>query len=661
MTLLSRILVLVLAPALLIGAAFAQSNGGQTLNYRNAEIGAVIDDIALMTGFTFVLDPDVRGLVTIVSEAPLTDEEVFQVFLSTLRVNGYTAVQTAPGVFQIVPQAEGARAGAPMQSATRDGDVFLTRVYRLNNTSARSAVCAVTPMLSPSGAVNPVESGNLVVIVDFASNIRAIEAALREADRDTSTVEMLTLENLPAEEMASVIARLRERNQGGEDQAPSNVTVAAVPASNALLLRGEPSAVGEMISLVRRIDAVSASTQTFRVVALNHAQGDDLLPILQQFAEAMSGPESAGRPVSIAHHPATNSIIMNADPDVLRELEQVISRLDVRRPQVQVEAIVVEISDQTARDLGVQFLLAGDGDDATPFAYTRYGSTRQPDLLALTGALLTGGLSSGDGETTSSTDVNLRNLALSSLVNSRGGSFGFGGELNDGSLFGVIVNALDSDTDSNVLSKPQLMVLDNEEANLMVGQEIPITTGETLGSNNSNPFRQIERESVGVQLYVRPQINDGDAIRLQIRQEVSSVAGPVSADFVELITNQRKIETTVLADDGEIIVLGGLIETDEQEAESGVPGLSRIPGAGRLFRNDSRSTTRRNLMVFIRPTIVRDAASMRDVTRMSYDYAVGQQREATGGTSSLESIVDMMMRGQQPFAGPLPGDDAGQE
>ena len=160
---------------------------------------------------------------------------------------------------------------------------------------------------------------------------------------------------------------------------------------------------------------------------------------------------------------------------------------------------------------------------------------------------------------------------------------------------------------------------------------------------------------------MRPQINDGDAIRLQIRQEVSSVAGPVSADFVELITNQRKIETTVLADDGEIIVLGGLIETDEQEAESGVPGLSRIPGAGRLFRNDSRSTTRRNLMVFIRPTIVRDAASMRDVTRMSYDYAVGQQREATGGTSSLESIVDMMMRGQQPFAGPLPGDDAGQE
>lgn len=649
---------MVLAVAAL-APAYGQSTG-QTLNFREAEIGAVIDDMALMTGYTFVVDPEVRGRVSIVSQTPLTSDEAFQVFLSTLRVNGYTALPMAPGVYQIVPETEGVRMGAPLAASGSDS-VILSSVHRLQNTAALDAVRAIAPMLSQYGAANSIASGNLVVIVDFASNVRAIEAALREADRDTSTVEMLTLDNIPAEEMASIIGRLQVRSQGSETDAPTNVTLAAVPSSNALLLRGEPAAVGEMVSLVRRIDAVSASNQTFRVVALNHARGDDLLPILEQFTETMNASDTGGRPVSIAHHPATNAIIMNADPDVLRDLEQVIRRLDVRRPQVQVEAIVVEISDQTARDLGVQFLLAGDGDDATPFAYTRYGSTRQPDLLALTGALLTGGLTSDGGDTTSSTDVNLRNLALSSLVNARGGAFGFGGELNDGSLFGVIVNALDTDSDSNVLSKPQLMVLDNEEANLMVGQEIPITTGETLGSNNSNPFRQIERESVGVQLYVRPQINDGNAIRLQIRQEVSSVAGPVSADFVELITNQRKIETTVLADDGEIIVLGGLIETDEQEAESGVPGLSRIPGAGRLFRNDSRSTTRRNLMVFIRPTIVRDAASMRDVTRTSYDYAVGQQRDATGGASSLESIVEMMMGGGDPFARPLPDADAGQE
>lgn len=645
----------VLAAAL--GAAAPAQSATQTLNFREAEMSAVIDDMALMTGYTFVVDPEVRGRVTIVSETPLTPSEAFQVFLSTLRVNGYAAVPTAPGVYQIVPDVEGVRSGAPLSSSGSDAGI-LSSVYRLRHTSAQDAVRAIAPMLSPSGAANSIPAGNLVVVVDYASNVRAIEAALGAADRDLNTVEVITLENLPAEEMARIVERLQARSEdtatGG--RAPTPVTVAAVPASNALVLRGEPSAIGEAISLIRRIDAVSASTQAFRVVYLDHARGDQLLPILEQFAEAMTNGEASGaRPVAIAHHAPTNAIILNADPDVLRELEQVIARLDIRRPQVQVEAIVVEVSDQAARDLGVQFLLAGDGSNATPFAYTRYGSTRQPDLLALSGALLSDSLTGDDDG--GSSDVSLRNLALSSLLGSRGGAFGIGGEFDDGSLFGLIINALDTDTDSNVLSKPQLMVLDNEEANLMVGQEIPITTGETLGDNNSNPFRQIQRENVGVQLFVRPQINDGDAIRLQIRQEVSSVAGPVSADFVELITNQRQIETTVLADDGEIIVLGGLIETDDQIAESAVPGLGGLPGVGRLFRNESRSRTRRNLMVFIRPTIVRDADDMRDLTRQSYDYAVGQQRAATGGTSSLEEAVTLMLGGAAPFSPPRPDEE----
>jgi general secretion pathway protein D len=373
--------------------------------------------------------------------------------------------------------------------------------------------------------------------------------------------------------------------------------------------------------------------------------------------------QSAGenaRRTTIAHHAPTNAVIMNADPDVLRELEQVIRRLDVRRPQVQVEAIVVEISDQAARELGVQFLLAGNGEDATPFAYTRYGNQRSPDLLALTGALATDSFTGEDAAT--GNQLSLRNLAVSSLLGARGGAFGLGGQIGeDGSLFGLIVNALESDTESNVLSKPQLMVLDNEEATLLVGQQIPITTGEALGSNNANPFRQIERQDVGVQLTVRPQINVGDAIRLQISQEVSSVAGPVSADFQELITNQRLIETTVMADNGEIIVLGGLIERDDQLLDDSVPGLSRIPVAGRLFRNESRSQVRRNLMVFIRPTIVRNAADMRRVTRESYDFAVGEQIRATDGASSLEEIVDLMLGGEDPFDRPLPETPASPE
>ncbi len=647
-------LVLVLTASLPVHAN-AQTNGGQTLNFRDAELTAVIEDVSRQTGYTFIVDPEVRGRVTITSQSALTSEEVFQVFLSTLRVNGYAAVRSAPGVFQILPQAEGARAGAPVRSG-RDDDVFLTSVIRLTNSSARDAVRAIGPMISSNGAANAVEGGNLIVVVDFASNVRSVEQAIRAMDVDRSTVEMLVLENLPAEDMVNIVERLRTRTAQGEDDRAFAVTVAAVPASNALLLRGEPGAVGEMVALARRIDAVSASNQSFRVIYLDHAEGEDLLPILEQFAVALSpGDSASGRPVSIAHHAPTNSIIINADPDLLRELEQVIGRLDIRRPQVQVEAIVVEISDRAARDLGVQFLLAGDGSDATPFGYTRYGSSSSPDLLALAGALITD--SFDDTETTTGS-VDLRSLALSSLLGARGGTFGVGGEIGDsGTLFGVVLNALESDTDSNVLSKPQITVLDNEEAELVVGQEIPVTTGETLGSNNTNPFRQINREDVGVKLQVTPQINDGDTIRLSIIQEVSSVAGPVSADFQELITNTRQISTTVLADNGEIIVLGGLIETDEQFAEDAVPGLSRIPVAGRLFQNEARSTTRRNLMVFLRPVIIRDAADMREVTRSAYDYTVGSQRVANDGRSSLDDLVDMMLEGGDAFDRPLPVPD----
>lgn len=630
-------------------AAHAQEH---TLNFRNAEIQAFIDDVSIVTGYTFIVDPDVRGQVTITSQSPLTQAEVFQVFLATLRTHGYTAVRTAPGVFQIVPEQDGARAGAPSRGQ-RDGDVFLTSVVRLENVGAREAIRSVGPLVSPSGAVNASDAGNLVVIVDYASNVSAIRDVLSAMDRDTSVVELVTLDNVSAEEMTRILERMRESTIAGEDSRRFAVNIASVPASNSILLRGQPDQVAEMISLARRVDAVSRSSQTFRVVYLNHADGATLLPILEQFARMLEPGEAGtgGTATSIAFHRATNSIIVNGDPDTLRELDLVIGRLDIRRPQVMIEAIIVEISDAAARDLGVQYLLAGDGDDAVPFSYSRFGGNNV-DLLALTGALTDA--DSDDDDTTTNT-ISLRQAAIASLLGSRGGVLGIGGQADDGTLFGVILNALETDTNSNVLSKPSVMVLDNEEASIMVGQEIPITTGEALGTNNTNPFRQIERRDVGVQLDVIPQINEGNTIRLTIRQEVSSIAGPVSSSFQELITNQREISTTVLADDGEIIVLGGLIENDQQYRDDSVPLLGDIPGVGRLFRNESQSEQRRNLMVFIRPQIVRSAQDMREVTRANYGSMTAAQRAATRGHgSSLEDIVDMMLDGQDPFDRPLP-------
>lgn len=636
-------------PGVSVPGAYAQEH---TLNFRNADIQAFIDDVSIVTGLTFIVDPEVRGTVTITSQTPLTAEEVFQVFLATLRTHGYTAVRSAPGVFQIVPEQDGARSGAPSRGE-RDGDIFLTSVVRLDNIGAREAIRSVGPLVSPSGAVNASDAGNLVVIVDYASNVNAIEDVLAAMDRDTSIIEMITLDNVSAEEMARILERMRESTIAGEDSRRYAVNIAPVPASNSILLRGQPEQVGEMVSLARRVDAVSRSSQTFRVVYLSHADGATLLPILEQFAQMIDPAEAgqrSGTRTSIAFHRATNSIIINGDPDTLRELDLVIGRLDIRRPQVMIEAIIVEISDTAARDLGVQYLIAGDGDNAVPFSYSRFGGNNV-DLLALTGALTEAG---GD-EDDAANSISLRQAAIASLLGSRGGVLGIGGQSDDGTLFGLILNALESDSDSNVLSKPSVTVLDNEEASILVGQQIPITTGEALGSNNTNPFRTIERQDVGVQLEVTPQINEGDTIRLTIRQEVSSIAGPVSSNFQELITNQREISTTVLADDGEIIVLGGLIENDQQYADDSVPLLGDIPLAGRLFRNESRSEQRRNLMVFIRPQIIRSAEDMREVTRQNYTSMTSAQRAATRGQgSSLETIVDMMLDGQDPFDRPLP-------
>ena len=447
---------------------------------------------------------------------------------------------------------------------------------------------------------------------------------------------MVELENVSAGEMTRIIETIRTRNSAGEDDMVFGVTVAPIPASNTLVLRGNRSSVADMVALIRRVDGVSRSNQGFRVIYLDHADGEDLLPILQQVVETMTENETMTRRPSVSYHAPTNAMVINADPDVQREMELVIRQLDIRRPQVLVEGIVVEMSDTVADELGVQMLLAGSEGDA-PLAMTRFGSNN-PDLLALTGAVASPGADDSDF------NDQLRQAALNSLLGATGGTLGFGGQNGDGTLFGLVLNAVESDNNSNVLATPSILAMDNEEASFLSGQEIPVTTGEVLGDNNSNPFRTVQRQEVGVQLHVRPQITEGNTIRLLIEQEVSSVAGTVSDDTTDLITNKRAINTTVLADDGEIIVLGGLIQQEDEDSVTGVPGLSGLPGVGRLFRSEGTQRRRTNLMVFIRPTIIRNEADMRAVTDNRYGYIRGQQMaNDPQGASSLESIVEMMM------------------
>ena len=625
--------------ALLLMSAAVRAQDEQALvNFNQAEIQTVIDDVSAVTGYTFIVDPSVRGRVTITSQAPLSPAAYFQVFLSTMRVHGYAVVPTSSGAFQIVPDQVGARSPSPVNTPLR-GDRYATAVFRLDHASAQDALTVIRPILHPQGTANAAEDSNVVVVVDLAENLVRIRRIIQDLDRDTSVYEMVTLSNVSVSEMSAIVERLRSRTRSGEDDVLASVAVAPLPSSNSLLLRGSAPAVENMVALVRRVDAASVSNQNFKVVNLLHANGESVLPILQQMVEAMTEEGLTGRRPTVAHHAPTNSLVINADADVQREIERVIHQLDVRRPQVLVEGIIVEISDSAAEELGVQLLWTGTEDGTSPLAFTRYSSP-SPDLLALAGAVSGAGGDSDDGDLVNGA---LRDAALSSLLGTRGGGFGFGGQTGDGSIFGLILNAVENDVESNVLATPSILAMDNEEASFISGQEIPITTGETLGADNSNPFRTIERQEVGVKLLVRPQITEGGTVRLYLDQEVSNVAGSVGSSSTELITNMRRVTTTVLADNGEIVVLGGLIEQNDANNRSQVPGLGNVPVLGRLFGTRGETTSRTNLMIFIRPTIIRSPADMQAVTAGRYNYITAQQRSAhPGGESSLEALVEMM-------------------
>ncbi|WP_417494785.1 type II secretion system secretin GspD [Maricaulis sp.] len=616
----------------LLSAGIAEAQDS-VVNFNQAEIQTVIDDVSAVTGHTFIVDPSVRGRVTITSQLPLTADAYFQVFLSTMRVHGYVVVPTASGAYQIVPDQAGARSVSPVNSEIR-GDQYATQVIHLQHASAQDALAVLRPIIHPQGSVNAAPGSNALVIVDFAENMQRIRDVVRDLDRDTSVYEMVELENASASEMSLIIQR--SNSSGGEGQTRSGVTVAPLSSSNTLLLRGTANAVRDMAALIRRVDAASVSNQGFRVVYLNNADGEMLLPILEEMVDAMSAGAQDERQPTVAHHTPTNALVINASIDIQRELERVIRQLDVRRPQVLVEGIIVEISDSAARELGVQMMLAGSDNGTTPLALTRY-SAANPDLLALAGAVAV------PGDSTDTVVGELRDAALASLLGARGGAIGLGGQLGNGGLFGLVLNAVENDVNSNVLATPSILAMDNEEASFISGQEIPVTTGETLGDNNSNPFRTVQREEVGVKLLVRPQITEGGTVRLYIEQEVSSIAGTVVGDSTDLVTNKRRVTTTVLADNGEIIVLGGLIQQDDDIDNSQVPVLGDLPGVGGLFRSRSRSTHRTNLMIFIRPTIIRSAADMRAVTDGRYDYITREQRLShPDGASSLEALMSMM-------------------
>jgi len=623
----------------LLQAGWAMAQGasqGQTLNFRDADIRAFIEDIAMFTGDSFIIGPRVQGKVTVIAEQPLGREAIFQVFLSTLRAHGYTVAPTASGAYRIVAEDSAAQAAQPVGPDVT-GDRFLTEVFHLDNIDAQTAMRALQTVVHEEGRALAQPGTDFLIVVDYASNMERIREIVARIDRDRTVVRSVRLENLSAGEMAEIV---RDLTANGEDSRDGGrVRVMAVEGANTLVLRGLADALDRLVPTVREIDAQGANRGSLRVFYLKHAAAEQMVALLREVTQSLSpdGASSGPRRASIAVHAESNALVVSAEPDMLLALEGVINQLDRRRSQVMVEAIIVEVSDTAARDLGLQYILSGSEGSNVPFIASNFSQTA-PDILASTGAIVVDQETSGDSDALD----NLQQLAISSLLGINGFAGGFAGITDGGTLFGAILTALDQDVSSNILSTPHIMTMDNEAARVNVGQEVPISTGEVVGANLENPFRTIDRRDVGVQLEVTPQINDGDVVTLRIRQEVSSVLGPATGSVNDLIFNTREVETVVSANSGEIIVLGGLIEEDEQVSLQKVPFLGDIPGLGYLFRSESRSKVKTNLMVFIRPTILRGAEDTRAMTRDKFNYIRAEQILRS---DSDEASIDRYMDG----------------
>jgi len=563
------------------------------INMQDVDIKAFIENVGIVTGRTFVIDPRVNGKVNIVSEKPLNDIEVFAAFKEVLRVHGYTVIRAANGEYRVTL----------LQGAAQD---------------------AIKPVMHSQGQVSANPDGNIIVVTDFAENLRKARAIVDAMGAGGNVRETVQLKHL------SVLDAQDALKQLGGPKASFNVV--ALEATNSLILEGSAVEIEELRRLLASMDVGSTAPRgAVSVIPLRYADGEGLNELIQSLLPTYI---IEGQPTpTVAYESGSNTLVISASGEVQADLEQIIRRLDQRRPQVLVEAIIVEISDSAAKELGVQFALGGINGSTVPLLSSNF-SRQAGNLLNVIGAL--GADDVGLSETNQST---FETAAVSSIAGLDGGSFGIGGSSND-TLFGVIVNALETDEDSNILSTPFVTTLDNVPATFLVGQEIPITTGESLGGNNLNPFRTFERQEVGIQLDVLPQISDGDVIRLEIEQIVSSISGVLTSAAGDFVLNKREITTTVLANDGEIIVLGGLVEDDEQITVAKVPILGDIPVAGKLFQSKGKTRERTNLMVFLRPTIIRNEADARPLTQDRLNQIRAEDISQSGRTvSKLDALL----------------------
>lgn len=620
-----------------------QAQEEHTLNLEQAKIRTLISTVSEITGRNFVVDPRVSGEVTVVSANPMDEEEIYEVFLSILKVHGLAAVPSGETI-KIVPDSSAKQGTIGMYGDTEGGaDAMATHIVQPEHVSATELEPLLRPLIPSTGQLSVHAPANLMVISDSAGNLDRLVRIIERIDTATadSEAEVVRLEHASASEIVRLVNRLYPERGGAGPQ------VVADERTNTVLLTGDPGSRLRIKTLVAHLDTPLESGGSTRVIYLDYADADELVPILQSVSQALErgdGGEDAGNGsgVSIDAHPATNALIITATPSTFRSLQAVIRQLDIRRAQVLVEAVIAEVAVDTTQELGVQWQAADGFDDDSLIGGTNFGGPGSSIL----------GLSrdpTGAG----------RGLSLGWLR----GTTTIPGTDDVVLELGALARALQSDANTNVLSTPSLVTMDNAEAQIQVGQEVPFLTGQFTSSSaddsTRNPFQTIQREDVGITLKVTPHINQGDTVRLDIGQEVSSVASSSGA-AVDLVTNKRTLNTSVLVGDREILVLGGLIDEDVRETNQSVPLLGDIPLLGNLFRYRDASRVKRNLMVFLHPRILRDAATAREVTGGKYDYIRGLQQQAREKDDALTDSEEMpLLPEMYEYLGPREPDGNG--
>ncbi len=603
-------------------------------SFKNTDINEFIQVVGRNLGKTIIIDPNVRGKIDVRSYDVMNEEQYYQFFLNVLEVYGFAVVEMESGVLKVIRDRDAKTSSLPVMDADSQGsgDAMVTRVVPVENVSVRELAPLLRQLNDQSGGgmVVSYDPSNVIMMTGRSETVQRLVEIIERVDRaGDQDVDMIHLEYASASEIVRIAQSLYEKSNNDGTPPLLIPKIVADERSNSVIVSGEPRARARVVKLIKQLDQDLKSEGNTRVFYLKYAKAPEVVEVLNDVSRSIQAESeqqtsntnttrrrSNNESVSISPHEPTNSVVITAQQDMMASLEKVIHDLDIRRAQVQVEAIIVEIMEGDNVNFGVQWISEDGGmvqyNDGSQvpigsLAAGAYQAREQPGTT--TTRITDGGVEVTTTEPDEPGDISL----LANLLGSVNGMM-FGTIQND---WAAVVQAVTQDTNSNILATPSIVTVDNEEASFLVGQEVPTITGSTTGDNNDNPFQTVDRTEVGIKLKVTPQINEGDAVQMTIEQEVSSLSGATSVD---VIINKREMKTTVMADDGETIVLGGLIDEDVQESVSKIPLLGDIPVLGRLFSSTSTSKQKRNLMVFIRPTIVRNGKRMREISSAKYNY-----------------------------------------